>query len=163
MYRKGAIFSDDRVYRYSLWRFWDRSKSGLNGAVVFVGLNPSTADETNDDPTVRRCINYSRDWGFGGLVMLNIFAYRSTDPKNLKQIEDPIGPQNDLTIKNISSHAAVTVAAWGAHGDLLNRGFKVMSLLTRPHYLALTKDGAPRHPLYLRKDLKPIPFEKGTP
>jgi len=151
----GAEFSPDRIHRYSLWRIWDREKP----YAAFVGLNPSTADEQKNDPTVRRCINYARDWGYGGLIMLNIFAYRSTDPGNLYTASDPVGPENDSFIGNVSSRAGVTVAAWGNHGDFLNRGREVMTLLKNPHCLKLTKAGCPGHPLYLRKDLMPVPFK----
>lgn len=149
----GAEFSPDRIYRYSLWRIWDREKP----YAAFVGLNPSTADEYKNDPTVRRCINYAGDWGYGGLIMLNIFAYRSTDPGNLYTAVDPVGPDNDSRICELSSNAGLTVAAWGNHGEFLNRGEEAMKLLTNPMCLKLTKTGCPGHPLYLRKDLKPIP------
>ena len=151
---KGAEFSTDRIYRYSLWRFWD---SGGRYA-AFVGLNPSTADEKNDDPTVRRCINYAKAWGFSGLIMLNIFAFRSTDPKNLYALDDPVGPDNDFHIRSASNKAGITVAAWGTHGEHLNRGAYVATILKHPHCLATTKAGHPKHPLYLKKDLKPIPY-----
>ncbi|MCK5130706.1 MAG: DUF1643 domain-containing protein [Candidatus Sabulitectum sp.] len=149
----GAEFSSDRVHRYSLWRIWDRDKA----YAAFVGLNPSTADEYKNDPTVRRCINYARDWGYGGLIMLNIFAYRSTDPRNLYTVADPVGPDNDFHIRTLSSNAGVTVAAWGNHGELLNRGEEAKKLLTNPQCLKLTKAGCPGHPLYLRKDLHLMP------
>ncbi|MCK5785678.1 MAG: DUF1643 domain-containing protein [Candidatus Sabulitectum sp.] len=150
----GAVFSPDRVHRYSLWRIWDKDKA----YAAFVGLNPSTADEQRNDPTVRRCINYAKDWGYGGLVMLNIFAYRSTDPGNLYTATDPVGPENDCYIQSASSKAGITIAAWGNHGEFLSRGGTVIDLLTSPHCLKLTKAGCPGHPLYLRKDLQPFPF-----
>ena len=151
----GAEFSPDRIHRYSLWRIWDRDKP----YAAFVGLNPSTADEQKNDPTVRRCINYARDWGYGGLIMLNIFAYRSTDPKNLYITSDPVGPDNDYSIRKVSSEAGITVAAWGNHGEFMNRGREVIRLLSDPHCLKLTKSGCPGHPLYLRRDLMPVPFK----
>ncbi len=150
----GAKFSQDRVHRYSLWRIWDKSKD----YAVFVGLNPSTADEYKNDPTVRRCVNYAFDWGFGGLYMLNIFAFRSTDPGNLYSADDPIGPENDFFLRTISEQAGITVAAWGNHGEFMNRGEDVKALLTNPFCLKLTKTGSPGHPLYLRKDIEPFPF-----
>ena len=100
-----AEFSPDRVYRYSLWRFW--SKNG--GYAAFISLNPSTADEHEDDPTIRRCIRYAKDWGYSGLIMLNLFAYRSTNPKRLYTIDDPIGPDNNFHLRSASSKAQVTI------------------------------------------------------
>jgi len=149
---KTAIFSPCRKYRYSLHRIWNGNKPFC----LFVCLNPSTATETIDDPTVRRCIRFSFAWGYGGMVMTNIFAYRSTDPSNLKIPDDPIGPENDSFIKKLSFEAGITITAWGNHGNYLNRGKTVLSFLKDPHYLKLTKDGAPNHPLYLKADLKPI-------
>ncbi len=153
--KSGAEFSPDRIHRYSLWRIWNKDKP----YAAFVGLNPSTADEQKNDPTVRRCINYARDWGYGGLIMLNIFAYRSTDPGNLYTAADPVGPQNDSFIRSVSSRAGITIAAWGNHGEFLNRGREVIKLLKDPHCLKVTKAGCPGHPLYLRKDLKPLPYK----
>ena len=150
----GAEFSAGRIYRYSLWRFWEKDK----GYAAFVCLNPSTADEDQDDPTVRRCINYAKDWGYGGMIMLNIFAYRSTSPKNLYFAYDPVGPDNDFHIRSACSKAGITIAAWGGHGNYLNRGKAVMEMLTDPKCLAQTQAGLPKHPLYLRKDLIPIPY-----
>ena len=91
-----AKFSKDRIYRYALWRIWDDTLPKL----LFIGLNPSTADEINDDPTMRRCIRFSKDLGYGGFIMGNIFAYRSTDPKKLKTINNPIGKRNNFWLKH---------------------------------------------------------------
>lgn len=154
MMDKSAIFSPCRKYRYSLHRIWNENKPYC----LFCCLNPSTATEIIDDPTVRRCIRFSFDWGYGGMVMSNIFAYRSTDPAGLKIPEDPIGPENDQYLKTLSAGAGITVAAWGIHGNYLNRGKTVLSFLKDPHYLKLTKGGIPNHPLYLRSDLKPKQF-----
>jgi len=139
----GAEFSPDRIYRYALWRFWNRQER----FAVFVGLNPSTADEIKNDPTVTRCINYSKDWGYGGLIMLNIFALRSKDPKNLYSAADPIGPDNDFHLRSASSKAGITVAAWGNHGNYLNRARSAVKLLIDPQCLILTKDGSASIPL----------------
>ena len=152
----GAEFSSCRTYRYSLWRFWEKETR----YVAFVGLNPSTADEHKDDPTVRRCINYAKDWGYGGLIMLNLFAHRSTDPKKLYSVNHPVGPENDFHLRSASSKAGITIAAWGNHGDYVNRANTVIKILTKPHYLKLTNAGCPGHPLYLKKDLKPTLLEK---
>lgn len=133
--------------------------------VQFIGLNPSTADETQDDPTIRRCIDFSKRWGYGAMCMTNLFAFRATDPEAMKQSEDPVGKDNDQWIFHIASEAGLVVAAWGNHGEFQNRGEVILNHLkniqgvSRPHHLRLTNSGHPRHPLYLRKDLKPIPFQ----
>jgi len=157
MIKQSATFSPCNLYRYDLWRIWKQKKPYVN----FVCLNPSTADANFDDPTIRRCIGYAADWGYGGMVMTNIFAYRSTDPKNLKHAEDPIGKSNDTVIRIISASAGLTIMAWGVHGAYLDRGYNVLPLLRNPHYLDLTKERFPKHPLYLKKSLKPKPFEQG--
>tara|TARA_B100000941_G_scaffold154426_1_gene109490 strand:+ start:17049 stop:17528 length:480 start_codon:yes stop_codon:yes gene_type:complete len=149
-----AKFSNDRVYRYALWRTWDQSLEKL----LFIGLNPSTADEVKDDPTMRRCIRFSKDFGFGGFIMANIFAFRSTDPKKLKKIKNPIGNKNDFWIKKLNKEAGMTIAAWGTHGDYLNRGKEVSRMLKNLYCLRKTKNGFPSHPLYLPANLKPIKY-----
>lgn len=149
-----AEFSKCRKYRYTLWRRWGPGKY-----CAFICLNPSTADETNDDPTVRRCINYAKDWGYDAFVMLNLFAWRATDPKDMKAQPDPIGDSNDWHILKTAKQAGIVVAAWGSHGTHLRRDEEVMSLMLSNHIqlhgLAFTQDGNPRHPLYLKKTLKP--------
>lgn len=150
-----AKFSPCRRYRYTLWRTWP----GLTGYVAFIGLNPSTATETEDDPTIRRCIAYAQDWGYSGLCMLNLFAWRDTQPLAMKEQAEPIGVDNDLEIHLACSSAALVVAAWGRHGTHLNRDRDVRLLVPRLHHLKLNSDGTPGHPLYLRKTLKPIPWE----
>jgi hypothetical protein len=123
---------------------------------MFVGLNPSTADETQDDPTIRRCINFAKAWGYSGLCMTNLFAYRATRPKDLMAAADPVGCENDAHLLALASEASVIVAAWGANGTHKGRNVEVRRLLPTLHCLALTKDGHPGHPLYLQKTL--IPF-----
>ena len=151
--KKGADFSEDRKYRYSLWRAWGEMKP--DRFAVFIGLNPSTADETKDDPTVRRCIGYARDWGYNALYMLNIFAYRATKPEEMLKAKDPIGPDNKTFLMEKTRHAGVVVAGWGAYGAHMDRCYEVRSLIKPLHYLKLNKDMSPTHPLYLKKDLKP--------
>ena len=151
----GAEFSTDRLYRYSLWRFWEKH----NRYVAFVCLNPSTADEKADDPTVRRCINYAKFWGFGGIIMLNLFAYRTNNPKVLYNVKDPIGLDNDFHLRSASNKAGITIAAWGTRGNYLNRDKFVLNILKNPKCLKLTKDGHPGHPLYLKKNLNPIQYK----
>lgn len=151
---KGAQFSDCLKYRYALWRTWDEN----NGHVMFIGLNPSTADETKDDPTVRRCIGFARAWGFGGIHMLNLFAYRATNPKELKKAEDPVGPENNEYLKQYLDPPRLNIACWGVHGAFKDRGESVIELLGIENLscLDVTRDGHPRHPLYLKGDAKPM-------
>lgn len=134
---------------------------GNGGMAAFICLNPSTADETNDDPTVRRCIRYAKAWGMSGMFMLNIFAYRATDPKEMMTQDDPVGPYNDMYIKNRTSISTIVIAAWGTHGVYKNRETEIMKMLPDLKCLKVTKDGHPAHPLYLKKDLEPISFNGG--
>lgn len=157
LFESNAIFSPCRTWRYVLVRRW-----GAGQVCNFLCLNPSTADEANDDPTVRRCIGFARKWGFGGLVVTNIFALRSTDPQALLEVEDPVGPDNDEAIQKIATLAELVVCAWGVHGDLLERHRRVIEMLTASevslYCLGVTKDGFPRHPLYIRGDTRPVPL-----
>lgn len=152
-----AMFSPCRTYRYLLTRKW-----GTGGYwCAFIGLNPSTADESVDDPTIRRCIGFAKLWGYDGLIMLNIFALRSTDPKYLKVHPNPLGECNDLVIDLALWHSKLNVAAWGHHGALFGRGLDVAtSVMMRHslHCLGRTASGSPKHPLYLRGDSKPEPW-----
>lgn len=149
-----AHFSADMLYRYGLTRAW-----GPGGMVLFILLNPSTADAIVDDATVRRCIAFARAWGYGGIYIVNLFAFRSTDPKALRRTPDPIGVQNDHAISSYAEFSSLHVAAWGVHGALLLRGrqvFQNIVTLGYPLYhLGLTQGGYPRHPLYLAKSTKP--------
>lgn len=158
----GALFSPDRQHRYKLWRIWDKDE----GMCAFIGLNPSTADEIENDPTVRRCMTYARDWGFGGLMMLNIFAFRATDPKVMKAAVDPVGPANDKHLLAEARWCQQVVAGWGTHGAFRDRHDRVLRLLDHSevdlHCLGKTKDGYPKHPLYLRRDLTAVPFRRGA-
>jgi len=155
MYHRTAIISDCGKYRYKLTREWSHKIPH----VTFVCLNPSTADADRDDPTIKRCITYAWAWGYGGFIMVNLFALRSTYPDELYVAENPIGPENDTYIKNASGYTPTTVLAWGAnHGKYLGRNKKVLSMIKNPHYLELAKNGEPKHPLYLKKNLTPIPY-----
>jgi hypothetical protein len=144
-----AVYSDCERYRYSLTRVWDNN----GGKVLFVMLNPSTATEVQNDPTVDRCERRARTLGFGGFRVTNIFAWRDTDPRNMKAATDPIGPDNDATLVDGVNWADSVIAAWGTHGAHLNRGADVAVLLGsmgQPLYhLGLSKHGHPKHPLYL--------------
>lgn len=147
----GAIFSPCRTWRYVLLRCWG---SADRPRVAFVALNPSTADERNDDPTVRRMIGFAQDWGYGGLYVLNLFAYRATDPQEMKAARDPVGPDNDEFLRSYHKLAARTVAAWGNHGRFKMRGALVASMLGPGSLWCFGKTGKkqPQHPLYMRKD-----------
>lgn len=156
--QSGAVFSDCRQYRYRLWRQWSDA-----APMVFVMLNPSTADEIDNDPTVERCERRARAMGYGGLRVANIFALRSTDPAALYEHADPVGQDNDAAIIESVTGAGLVVCAWGAHGNLFSRGEKVLQLLRSagviPHYLQLNKDGTPKHPLYVPYEITPTPME----
>jgi len=149
----GAIFDPSRRYRYVLWRRWGSRTS----RVLFVMLKPSTADEHVLDPTVRKCVKWAQRWGFGALDVSNIFAWRSTDPKALYKLEDPIGPENDRWIAETAALVAMTVVAWGKHGALKSRGEAVARMLERhrPYCLDVNGDGSPEHPLYIAAATKP--------
>ena len=152
----GAVFSPCRKFRYALTREWGATRGvSLSDRVAFVGLNPSTADETEDDPTIRRCIGFAKDWGFRGLVMLNIFAWRATNPAALRIVDDPKGPRNDDWIRFVANQAGQVIAAWGAHGELQGRGAIVATMIPKPYCLGTTRAGQPRHPLYLKRDTRP--------
>jgi hypothetical protein len=152
-----AEFSPCRRYRYALFRTWGAQREG---AVMFVGLNPSTADETTNDPTVRRCIGFATRWGYGGLIMTNAFAYRATDPKEMKAAAEPVGPDTDEWLKRLAPQAAAIVVAWGVHGAHRERDKAVLKVLEPWPLLCLgrTKAGQPRHPLMLRADEQPRRF-----
>lgn len=164
-----AVFSECRTWRYTLTRDtgvrWRRPEGVATQwparTVLFVCLNPSTADETKDDPTVRRCIRFARDWEFERLVVCNIFGLRSTDPKGLYDHPNPIGPLNGQHIVDEASRAEMVVIAWGNHGALMERGDRVRDLLQmaakgKVHTLGFTSKGEPKHPLYLRADTEPV-------
>lgn len=152
-----AHISTDGLYRYVLTRTWDESPKPKT--VLFCCLNPSTADAQKDDPTLRRMIGFAHAWGFGRLAVVNLFAFRATNPVEMMAATDPVGPENDAWIASLSSAADLTVAGWGDLGFHRGRDLEVMKLLKSPHCLALTNKGRPRHPLYLRRDLRPILLE----
>ena len=144
-----AVYSDCERYRYSLTRVWDDQAD----KVLFVMLNPSTATEVQNDPTVERCERRARTLGFGGFRVTNIFAWRDTDPRNMKAATDPIGPHNDATLAESAAWADTIIAAWGTHGAHMDRGALVAVLLEKTQrplfHLGLSKQGHPKHPLYL--------------
>lgn len=150
-----AKISKDGQYRYWLSRTW-----GDSGKVIaFIGLNPSTADATQDDPTIRRCINFAKSWGGTSLLMVNLFAYRSTDPSNLRSAIDPIGQENDIWLARAVQDATIVVAAWGNNGTYLDRSEKVRRMFAgKLKALKITKLGMPSHPLYVPANTLPCSF-----
>jgi hypothetical protein len=156
---QGAKFSPCRKYRYRLWRHWDALRPRR---VAFVMLNPSTADETKLDPTLRRCLGFAQAWGYGGFEIVNLFALRSTDPAALRGHADPVGPENDAALLDAAIDCNLLICGWGVHGTLLDRARLTEQLLggVDLHALRLTQAGAPGHPLYLPADLKPVLYRK---
>ena len=151
-HRGGAWFDPGDRYRYLLWRAWgDAGRFAL-----FILLNPSTADQDTNDPTVERCERRARALGFDGLLVANLFAFRSIHPGMLREAPAPIGPQNDAAMLLAQQLAEQTICGWGAHGRRSHRGQTVREQLKRPLYhLGLTRDGQPRHPLYLPYSAQP--------
>lgn len=149
-----AVLSECRTYRYELWRRWNKELPYC----VFIGLNPSTADETVDDPTINRCKKFAADWGYGGLCMVNLFAFRATDPPDMKQAIDPVGPDNNKYLMKAVKDAGVVIAAWGTDGGFHGRDEEIIELIDNLSCLSITRGGFPGHPLYLKANLKPKPF-----
>ncbi len=154
---------ENASYRYTLSRDIGRHSPGLFEAgstpgpqrVLFCMLNPSTANDLTDDPTVRRCIGFARRWKARELCVVNLFAARATDPRQLRRMADPVGAINDDVIRHEARTADLVVAAWGRHGSYLGRDQVVLEILSRQGdvwALGLTADGAPKHPLYVRGD-----------
>lgn len=149
-----AIISECGKYRYRLERSWPEGNQ--EDKACFIMLNPSTADATQNDPTIRRCIGFAKAWGYGGLVVVNLFAFRATNPDELYEVDDPVGRDNDAHILNAVEHCKGAVCAWGVKGHIRNRHNNVRRMIGMPlYYLALTKGGNPSHPLYLKSELKP--------
>lgn len=152
----GAEFSDDKMYRYKLWRIWDEELL----KVMFIGLNPSKANETSNDPTIRRCINFARSWGYGGMYMCNLFAYISTDPKKLNKSGEDITINNRILLETGTNYeCGKVIFCWGAFKEAKERSKDIIELFHNPYCIAVTKDGIPRHPLYLPGNYKPINFK----
>lgn len=155
--RSFAAYSTCGQYRYGLMRRWAAGPS-----LLYVMLNPSTATEAANDPTIERCERRARALGYAGLGVVNLFAFRATRPQDLKRAEDPAGPLNEAAIALALRHADQVLCAWGAHGGHLEQDQRVLALLRqsgRPLlHLGLTKDGAPRHPLYVAYARVPQPW-----
>lgn len=148
--KSSASISECGKYRYTLFREWEPSLP----RVLFVMLNPSTADAMEDDPTITKCLGFARLWGCGSLTVVNLFAFRATNPKELLTAVDPIGPENDVSINLCAQASDRIVVAWGANKmpkSACNRIGKVLAMLAgrRIECLKLTKSGAPKHPLYV--------------
>lgn len=158
----GARFSPCGRYRYTLWRLW-----GHGPRVNFLMLNPSTADCIDNDPTVERCERRAKAWGYDGLLVTNLFAYRSTDPSKLRAVEDPVGGvENNQAILETALRSALVVCAWGNDGALFGRNREVLEILKPVHErlaaLRLTNEGHPYHPLYVPYSVEPVAF-RGIP
>lgn len=157
----GAIFAEGRTHRLYLWRRWSQDKPW----VMFIGLNPSTADEELNDPTIRRCIGFAHRWGYGGMFMCNVFTLVSTDPKQLNK-ENPVVLGADLAMRVIRTRCKQAVAGWGALITQARRGEdridRIIQDIAPLHCLGFTKDGHPRHPLYVpyHTELQIFPEEK---
>ncbi len=155
---KGANISKDRLYRYALWRIWDRSKPH----VVFIGVNPSTADETKDDHTITKCIGFAKKWNYGGLYMLNLFAFRATDPNDMKKAVDPIGKNNYKTFIRHAMPPNLVVAAWGNNGKFKDQDKELFSFLRNIdielYCLGTNTNGTPCHPLMISYSTALAPF-----
>lgn len=154
--RSSAVISPCGLYRYRLERWWTAGSRN----VLWVMLNPSTADAHQDDPTIAKCIRFSKAWGFDGITVGNVYAWRATDPRALRQVSDPVGPENDAHLRRMARHASLIVAAWGTKADV-RRAERTLDLLRRVgtvHALRIAKGGQPWHPLYLPETLRPEPW-----
>jgi hypothetical protein len=161
----GAKISDCGLYRYHLWRVWDDTLP----VMVWVMMNPSTADQTDDDPTIRRCVGFAKRDGFGGISVRNVFALRSTDPKALLTAADPFGPKNEDALLHCRGVAMMTrlVVAWGkpVGGKRLAGYYQraaVACSINKPYCLGVNGDGSPKHPLYLANDTPIVPWRTPT-
>jgi hypothetical protein len=153
----GAVLDVSGRYRYSLWRAW----SIYHPRIAFVLLNPSTADDERNDPTIRRCIGFARAWNFGSIEVVNLFAYRATDARELLKVDDPVGAENNYYLIQAVERCSTVVVGWGTRGTLLGRDRQVMSLLAGRkdvYCLGITKNRQPRHPLYVKGDTSLVPF-----
>jgi hypothetical protein len=179
----GAQISACGKYRYRLWREWrgthdpenwhwydgydgEGKRIGEPKSCVFIMLNPSTADGEKDDPTIRRCVGFAKAWNFERLEVVNLFAYRATQPAELLALrseDDPVGPENLEIIEDVAGRAGRIICAWGAHGGHMGQDETVLGWLEREAFaLGLTIDGSPRHPLYMPTKAVPMPFRSAV-
>jgi hypothetical protein len=153
---RNTIFSACRKYRYVLWREWDMFSDSFAN---FICLNPGSADETQDDATVRACEEYAKRWGYGALCITSLFAFQAEDPQIMMSADDPVGPENDEWLKKSARGAGVIIAAWGTNGRYRDRHLAVIEMFRgRLFCLRQTQDGHPQHPLNLSRDLTPVKF-----
>lgn len=147
---EGALFSPCRQYRHVLWRRWNKEKS----YVLIIGLNPSTANENEDDPTIRRCKKFASDWGYGAIYMVNLFDYCATKPKDMLNFNNPCSDENNTYIKALAENAGLILCAWGTNGNHKDRDSEVKKLLNiyELNCLGLNSNGTPKHPLYIKAD-----------
>lgn len=143
---KGAIFSEQRTYRYALWRMWSATKKPL----MTIGLNPSTANEITDDPTITRLIGRAAKEGFGGLLMANLYAYVSTDPNALIRGKiETVGVLNDYYLRQMILLSEKQLCAWGTFTGIDKRATEVLKFIAEPYCLGTNRNGSPKHPLYI--------------
>ncbi len=165
---RSAKLSDCGKYRYELIREWSTAELGPNtvkeGQVVFCLLNPSTADAVEDDPTIRRCVGFAQNWGYSRLVVVNLYAYRATDPAELLKCPDPVGESNDKYILKNAEEAALFVAGWGRKRKGLVRDNFVLDILRSSgivvHALGVNADGTPKHPSRLKSESTPRSYRQ---
>lgn len=139
-----------KTYRYELTRIFDESKP----IIILIGLNPSTANDKENDPTILKCISYAKNWNCGGFIMVNLFAFQATKPKDLLKEENPIGADNDKYIKAAILKREKIVCCWGKLGTYKGRGAEVLKLIDKPYCLYKLKNGQPAHPLYKNPKLE---------
>ena len=157
MIDSGADFDQTGKYRYKLWRIWNKDEP----TILFIMLNPSTANAETDDPTIRRCLNFAKSWGYGGIEVVNLFALVSSDPEKLLTTPNSIGENNGQVILQASGRSKKIIVAWGAFREAIARGKEVIRLLDKfdIYCLGRTKSGHPKHPLYLRSDVNPVIYQ----
>lgn len=157
---KGAIFStdNDKKYRYSLWRIWDETKE----VVLFIGLNPSLANDSEDDNTIKKLIELCKNWDFGGFYIANLFAFITPYPKELLQELEPIGEQNDTTIQELMNKCSKTILMWGNNDGFIGRDKSVLKIISNPYCVGITKNGHPIHPLYQKSTSRLREFNQSS-
>ena len=154
--KKDVVLSPCRKYRYALRRIWDDSKKRM----MFIGLNPSYADENKDDQTIKRCISYAKQWGYGGVIMGNLFAFRTPSPAEMIKAGQPIGEENDKWLKRLLKEADLVVGIWGNSGAFLGRAAEVAAVFPELHCLRITGSGQPHHIRNLPDGIKAIPYNR---